>query len=209
MSNTGYKAYTNLEKYYIDNGIATGVTKPNSVSDPDYVAPVYDTNYCPLPSVSPSPTPTVTVTPSITPTVTPSVTPSISLTPSISTTPSVTPTVSITPTINVTPSVTPSPSPSTPKYYYYVADRYVCINGYCSYAETIPIANLTPLSVDYSRYYSDSINGYIFTNIVSTTSQIALITNISGSGTKTCSSLCGTGGGGNGGGGGGGGMEYA
>ena len=74
MSNTGFKAYTDLEQYYVDSGVATGVTKTNSISDPDYVAPVYDTDYCPLPSATPSATPTVSVTPSVTPTVTPTAT---------------------------------------------------------------------------------------------------------------------------------------
>ena len=31
MSNTGYKAYTNLEQYFLDNDTATGITKLNSV----------------------------------------------------------------------------------------------------------------------------------------------------------------------------------
>ena len=118
MPNTGYKAYTNLEQYFLDNGTATGITKLNSVSDPDYVAPVYDPILCPPPSVSPSVTPSltpsVTITPSVTPSITISVTPSVSpviITPSI--TPTVTPTVTVTP--SKTPSITPSRSiPATP-----------------------------------------------------------------------------------------------
>lgn len=125
--NTGIKAYTDLEQYYLDNGTATGVTKPNNPSDPDYAAPVLDLTFCPLPSASPSVTPTISitpsttatpsVTPSVTPTVTPSVTPSISITPSISVSISITPSISVTPsftpTISVTPSITPSITPST------------------------------------------------------------------------------------------------
>lgn len=122
MSNTGFKAYTDLEQYYLDNGTATGVTKPNTIGDPDYVAPVLDLIFCPLPLPSPSPTPTISVTPSIsitpsiTPTVTPSVTPSVSVTPSITPTISVTPSVptsiSVTPSISITPSVSISVTPS-------------------------------------------------------------------------------------------------
>lgn len=47
--NTGYKAWTTLEEYQPDTGLATGNTKPNDPEDPDYVGPVYDTDYCPLP----------------------------------------------------------------------------------------------------------------------------------------------------------------
>lgn len=47
--NTGYKAWFELEEYYLDDGTATGNTKPNDPADPDYVAPIYDTSACPLP----------------------------------------------------------------------------------------------------------------------------------------------------------------
>lgn len=47
--NTGQKAYATLEQYYLDDNTPTGVTKPNVISDPDYVAPVTDTTTCPLP----------------------------------------------------------------------------------------------------------------------------------------------------------------
>lgn len=195
MSNTGYKAYTNLEQYYINSGIATGVTKTNSISDPDYVAPVYDTAYCPLPSLTPSPTPSVTPTISVTPTVTPSVTPSISsspattpsnsVTPSISVTPSVTPTISKTPSITPTISLTPSNAPS---YNYYEADRYDCINGLCTYIETVTIAN--PSVLIEGKFYLDSINNYIF-NIVNTSlTGPYLYTSMSGLGTNNCNTLC-------------------
>jgi hypothetical protein len=137
MPNSGYVTYANLEQYYLDNGVATGYTKSNDISDPDYIAPAYDTAICPLPSASPSITPTpsvtppvtpsitpsITTTPSITPTIsvshtpskTPSVTPTVtpSITPSITATPSITRTPSITPTISVTPTKTPSVTPST------------------------------------------------------------------------------------------------
>jgi hypothetical protein len=140
--NTGYKAFANLEEYYLDNGIATGNTKVNDISDPDYVAPVYDPTFCPLPSPTPSPTPTISTTPSITPTVTPSVTTTPTITPSISITPSITPSVTITPSITPsvtitrsvtptrtpTPSITPTitPSPST----YGTAPLVINVQGY-------------------------------------------------------------------------------
>jgi hypothetical protein len=46
--NSGYKAWTTLEQYRTDTGELTGVTKPNDPSDPDYVAPILDTDSCPL-----------------------------------------------------------------------------------------------------------------------------------------------------------------
>jgi hypothetical protein len=195
MSNTGFKAYTDLEQYYINSGIATGTTKINSISDPDYVAPVYDTTYCPLPSASPSATPSVTptVTPTITPTIT--VTPTISVTPSItptiSATPSLTPTISVTPTITVTPSITPSISTSALVYNYYEADIYECISGYCSYSgQTINIANATPLTVDPGKYYYDYNNNYILTIIGIATTGPYQITNITDPSVKNCELLC-------------------
>lgn len=112
MSNTGIKAYTNLEQYYLDNGVATGITKPNNPSDPDYVAPVLDLAFCPLPSASPSVTPSITVTPTPTLSVTPSISISTSVPISPSSTPSVTPSISISVTPSVTPSITPSVTPS-------------------------------------------------------------------------------------------------
>lgn len=45
---TGYKGWENLEEYDTYHGTATGVTKPNVPSDPDYVAPVYDPATCSL-----------------------------------------------------------------------------------------------------------------------------------------------------------------
>lgn len=46
--NTGIKIYQTLVEYYVDNGQETGVVKPNSVGDPNYIAPVTDTTYCPI-----------------------------------------------------------------------------------------------------------------------------------------------------------------
>lgn len=45
--NTGDKGYTTLQQYNTDTNIATGVTKPNDISDPDYVAPAADDVTCP------------------------------------------------------------------------------------------------------------------------------------------------------------------
>lgn len=47
MENTGYKSFETLERYYTDNGNSTGETKPNIVTDPDYIAPFLDTTNCP------------------------------------------------------------------------------------------------------------------------------------------------------------------
>jgi hypothetical protein len=163
MSNTGFKAYTNLEQYYLDNGVATGVTKPNTIGDPDYIAPVLDLTFCPLPSASPSATPSISVTPSIsatpsiTPSITPSVTPSISTTPSISLsvslTPSLTPSISISATPSVTPTVTPSitPSPSigyAPRVIDLNASTKSCFGGGCSGYLGWDITLLEPVNVD-------------------------------------------------------------
>ena len=46
--NTGYKGYTTLEEYYIDDNTATGTTKDNLDTDPDYVYPIHDTVTCAL-----------------------------------------------------------------------------------------------------------------------------------------------------------------
>lgn len=43
---TGYKGWSNLEEYDLFTGNSTGTTKPNVVSDPDYVPPVYDPADC-------------------------------------------------------------------------------------------------------------------------------------------------------------------
>lgn len=46
MGYTGYKSFANLELYYTDDGSSAGQTKPNVVTDPDYIAPVLDTVTC-------------------------------------------------------------------------------------------------------------------------------------------------------------------
>lgn len=48
MANTGYVIYQNLEEYDVETGQATGNTKPNDPSDPDYVEPVEDLQACPV-----------------------------------------------------------------------------------------------------------------------------------------------------------------
>ena len=201
MSNTGYKAYTNLEQYYADSGAATGVTKPNNVGDPDYIAPVLNLTYCPLPSASPSMTPSISVTPSITPTVTPSITVSST----VFTTPSVTPTItvtpstsigftpSVTPTITITPSITPSVTESVPVYTYYNVDRYQCVSSpsgfICSYIDSISVANNSD-GLTVGRFYLDSETGYIYNIGLYATPGAYLKTKMSGSGTKNCNELC-------------------
>lgn len=47
MENTGYKSFETLERYYTDDGTSTGETKPNLVTDPDYIAPFLDIINCP------------------------------------------------------------------------------------------------------------------------------------------------------------------
>ncbi|WP_431241124.1 DUF5977 domain-containing protein [Flavobacterium sp. P21] len=47
MENTGYKSFETLERYYTDDNTSTGETKPNVVTDPDYIAPFLDTANCP------------------------------------------------------------------------------------------------------------------------------------------------------------------
>jgi len=46
MANSGYKSFETLELYYKDNNSPTGITKPNVITDPDYIAPVLDTVNC-------------------------------------------------------------------------------------------------------------------------------------------------------------------
>lgn len=47
MQNTGFKSFETLERYFTDDGSSTGETKPNLVTDPDYIAPVRDIAECP------------------------------------------------------------------------------------------------------------------------------------------------------------------
>lgn len=47
-SNTGKKIYAKLEQYYMHNGQATGVTKDNTISDPNYIPPIDDATMCPV-----------------------------------------------------------------------------------------------------------------------------------------------------------------
>ncbi|PIF60079.1 DUF5977 domain-containing protein [Flavobacterium sp. 2] len=47
MTNTGYKSFSFLEKFYKDTNISTGETKANVVTDPDYIAPFKDITNCP------------------------------------------------------------------------------------------------------------------------------------------------------------------
>lgn len=158
MPNTGFKAYTNLEQYYLDSGEATGVTKPNDILDPDYIGPFIDLEYCPLPSLTPTPTPSVTPSTTVTPSITPSITispstspppPSPSATPSI--TPSITPSTSIPSTPSATPSVTPS-SGFKPSVINASAFPVSCIAGGCedTVSYTITLDSPAVVAVNYS-----------------------------------------------------------
>jgi hypothetical protein len=44
--NTGFKKFAELELYYLDDNSSLGVTKPNVDTDPDYIAPTYDSTNC-------------------------------------------------------------------------------------------------------------------------------------------------------------------
>lgn len=68
--NTGYKKYNILEQYNLDTGQLTGITKPNSPLDPDYIAPVYDIIACPIGTSTTTTTTTSTTTTSTTSTTT-------------------------------------------------------------------------------------------------------------------------------------------
>lgn len=45
---TGKLIFVTLEEYNVDNGQATGITKPNLVSDPNYAFPITDLTACPF-----------------------------------------------------------------------------------------------------------------------------------------------------------------
>jgi len=108
MANSGLKAYLNLEEYFLDNGAPTGVVVPNVPSNPNYIPPVMDLIFCPLP---PSPSKTPSITPTVTKTTTPTKTPSKTPTPTRpSSTPTRTPSVTVSPTRTVTPTLTPTRS---------------------------------------------------------------------------------------------------
>lgn len=46
MGNTGFKRFSTLEEYYLDDNSGTGVSKANDINDVDYIAPVYDPSSC-------------------------------------------------------------------------------------------------------------------------------------------------------------------
>ena len=52
MSNTGNKIYLTLVEKRSDNNLPTGFTKPNIISDPDYIPPIFDLLECPLPTTT-------------------------------------------------------------------------------------------------------------------------------------------------------------
>jgi hypothetical protein len=154
MPNTGYKAYTNLEQYYVDNDEATGIIKANSILDPDYIAPFIDLGFCPLPSPSPTSSPSITPTPTVTPTVTPSITTTPTRTPSLTPTPSITPSITTTP--SKTPSVTVTPTPSLspnsiPAVIDVNAQVVACVDGQCAdtLAYSIYLNQPAPVAINY------------------------------------------------------------
>lgn len=53
-TNTGVKRYTLLRQYDSATGLPTGVTKANTVGDPDYVPDVIDYVHCPITSWQPA-----------------------------------------------------------------------------------------------------------------------------------------------------------
>lgn len=48
MANTGLKIVLTLQEINQNTGIPTGMTKPNTVGDPDYIAPYQDLIDCPV-----------------------------------------------------------------------------------------------------------------------------------------------------------------
>jgi len=116
----------------------------------------------------PTPTPTPTLTPTPTPTHTPTPTP--------------------TPTFTPTPTPTSTPDP----YFYYLAERYECQeDGSCSYIEDLVIANNVSLTIAATqRYRLDPTTGFILRVMTAVSSQVALLTTMSGTGQITCSNLC-------------------
>lgn len=144
MSYTGYKEFGNLEQYYLDDNSATGITKTNSIGDPDYIAPVFDPATCTLPT--PTPTPTFTPTPTPTPTPTATLTPTPTLTPTATPVATPTPTPTPTGTPTPTPTVTPTPTPSpTPTLYAF---------GNCGYGDSVANACFDA-SINNRTLYSD------------------------------------------------------
>lgn len=45
---TGMRTVLTLEEYNVDTNVATGSTKPNTIGDPDYIAPALDLTLCPV-----------------------------------------------------------------------------------------------------------------------------------------------------------------
>lgn len=52
MENTGKLIFNTLIQINDRTGLPTGVTKPNILTDPDYIAPTIDTQSCPLPTTT-------------------------------------------------------------------------------------------------------------------------------------------------------------
>jgi hypothetical protein len=175
----------NLYTQYIvtvdETGMITSVTNCDTIFEPTPTPTV-----TPEPTATPTSTPTVTPEPTATPTSTPTVTPDPTATPT--STPTVTPDPTATPTPTPDPTATPTPTPDP--NFYYEADRYECqLDGSCSFIETIVIANQPELVLN-ARFRLDPTTGYIFQVVSSTTPQIATLTNMTGLGVTSCSTLC-------------------
>jgi hypothetical protein len=50
MGNTGRKIILTLKEEFVFNGAPTGNTKPNTIGDPDYIAPIANSSDCPVTS---------------------------------------------------------------------------------------------------------------------------------------------------------------
>jgi len=135
----------------------------------------------------PTPTPTATSTPTPTPQP-PTPTPTATGTPTP--TPTNTPQPPTpTPTRTATPTPTVTPTPTIDPYFYFNAERYNCLaGGGCEYVETLVIANDVDLILN--RFRIDPTTSFLLKVISTTTSQVALLTNMSGTGNISCNFYC-------------------
>ena len=144
------------------------------------------------PTVTPTSTPTVT--PTGTPTGTPTETPTVTPTGTPTVTPTGTPTVTPTGTPTVTPTGTPTvtPTPTVDPNFYFLAEEYECLeNGNCQYVTDLYISNPVDLTIaPIPRYRLDPTSGLILRVMSAVTPQVALITNMTGSGQINCSAFC-------------------
>ena len=97
-----------------------------------------------------------------------------------------------TPTSTATPTPTPTPTATPDPNFYYIAERYECQeDGTCLYTEELFISNPTELTIaPVPRFRLDAENNYILKVTSQISPTIALITDMSGLGTLSCSSFC-------------------